>query len=337
MTKTLSFMGTVVGTLALLGLMLWLTVQPLVSPIPSTPPLVDEARIKSHVQRLSQEMYPRSFDHAGKLNAAASYIHDEFAAAGARVSEQKVIVEESEYRNVIAKFGPEDGPLLVIGAHYDSHGDAIEGAKRSKGFSPDTHTPGADDNASGVAGILELARILGQFPPSRPVELVAFTLEEPPHFRTKHMGSVWHAQSLRARARPVQLMLSLEMIGFFSDDPASQSYPLPGMQMIYPEKGNFISVVGRLHESWEARRVKALMAGATDLPVQSVNSFAFIPGLDFSDHRSYWAEGYSALMITDTAFYRNRNYHGAGDTYDKLDYHRMAKVIQGVYAIVQGF
>lgn len=248
---------------------------------------------------------------------------------------QEVPVQEATYKNIIARFGPSAGPLLVIGAHYDSHGDASEGAKYRVGFTLETHTPGADDNASGVAGLIELARLLRQYPPQHPVELVAYTLEELPYFRTGYMGSAWHVRSLAAAGREVQLMLSLEMIGYFSDKDGSQSYPVPGMEFVYPERGNFIAIVGRTGDFGSTRGVKAIMAGATDLPVYSINAPSLIPGIDFSDHLNFWQAGYPALMITDTAFYRNPNYHRAEDTYEKLDYTRMAKVVQAVFAVAR--
>jgi Zn-dependent M28 family amino/carboxypeptidase len=223
----------------------------------------------------------------------------------------------------------------VIGAHYDSHGDAIGGSKHPRGHTPETHTPGADDNASGVAGLLELARLLGRSAQSRTIELVAYTLEEPPHFRTEHMGSAWHARSLRAANRDVELMLSLEMIGYFSDEPGSQGYPFPAMSHLYSDRGNFIAIVGKMSDFGATRRVKALMAGATSLPVHSINAPPLLQGVDFSDHLSYWLEGFPALMVTDTSFMRNHHYHQASDTYEKLDYRRMAMVVQGVYAVTQ--
>ena len=337
MTRRRLAIGTVIACILLPALIICFATQPLVTPIGSQPPAVDEKRLMQHVQWLSQNDYPRSFDFPQRLDAGASYIRREFAATGAAVTDQIMTVDEGKTRNIIARFGPSEGALLIVGAHYDSYGDASEGAKYPSGFSLKTHTPGADDNASGVAGLLELARLLANNPPKRPVELVAYSFEEPPYFNTKNMGSAWHARSIRAKAQPVQLMISLEMIGFFSEKSGSQSYPVPGMSMLYPDKGDYISVVGRIQDSSEARRVKALMAGATDLPVRSMNGLAMIPGVDFSDHLNYWAEDINALMITDTAFYRNDNYHQAGDTWDTLDYPRMAKVVQGVYAVIQGF
>jgi Peptidase family M28 len=142
------------------------------------------------------------------------------------------------------------------------------------------------------------------------------------------MGSCWHARSGRA----VQLMISLEMIGYFSDAEDSQAYPVPGLGWLYPTKGDFIAIVSRLHDWAETRRLKAAMLGASDLPVRSINTLPIVPGVDFSDHLCYWEQGMPAVMVTDTAFNRNPAYHGAGDTFDRLDYRRMAKVVQGVYA-----
>ena len=322
---------------SILSGLLGLVTQPFAFPISSVSPEVSAARLEAHVKHLSVDLYPRSFDQLRNIERAAEYIHSELTDIGADVSVQDVPVQELTYRNIIAHFGPESGPLLVIGAHYDSHGDASEGAKHPLGYAPETHTPGADDNASGVAGLLELARLLQQNPPRRPVELVAYTLEEPPHFRTEHMGSAWHARSLAKAEREVQLMLSLEMIGFYSDEEGSQHFPLPGMGLVYPEQGNFIALVGRLGDFQVIRRVKSIMSGVTDLPVVSINAPGIVPGVDFSDHLNFWGVGYPALMITDTAFYRNPNYHRAGDTYEKLDYRRMAKVVQSVYAVAQRY
>lgn len=309
--------------------------QPFVEPATSQPPPVSTERLAAHVKRLSVDFYPRSQDRFDTLELAAAYIRGELIAIGANVSVQPVDAHGKRFQNVIARFGPDVGPVLVIGAHYDSHGDA-EGNDNPLGYSPETHTPGADDNASGVAGLIELARLLHDRPPTRPVELVAYTLEEPPDFRTEHMGSVWHARSLVEAKRPVQMMVALEMIGCFIDTEASQQFPVPGMGLLYPDQGNFIALVGRLSDFGTMRRAKALMAGTSPLPVYSINAPSLIQGVDFSDHRSYWNEGIPALMVTDTSFYRNTQYHQAGDTFDKLDYRRMAMVVQGVYALAQG-
>jgi len=148
------------------------------------------------------------------------------------------------------------------------------------------------------------------------------------------MGSAWHAKALKRTDAAVELMLSLEMIGYFSDVPESQSFPFPFMRLLYPTTGNFIAIVSRLQDQRETRQLKAAMAGASDLPVYSINTLPAIPGIDFSDHLNYWEQGYPAVMVTDTAYERNHAYHLEGDTFDRLDYVRMAKVVQGVYAFV---
>lgn len=295
--------------------------QPFVSATPSTPPMVDAAALQAHVQKLSVDYYPRNFGNRKNLNLAADYIEAQLRQTGAEVSLQAYVAEGQIYKNIVARFGPEKGALMVIGAHYDSFED----------------TPGADDNASGAAGLLELARLFAKNPPQRPIELVAYTLEEPPFFRTADMGSARHALSLRKQGRAVDLMISLEMIGYFSDRPGTQDYPLPGLGLFYPERGNFIALVGNFSDFGKMRRMKALMQGAAQLPVLSINAPPMLPGIDFSDHLNYWAEGYSAIMVTDTAFDRNRQYHERGDTWDKLDYARMARVVQGIYSATLGF
>ncbi len=316
-----------IAVLVLLGFV----VQPFSGETSSTSLKADAALLKKHVRALSVDFHPRSFDQPKNLMRAAAFIQEQFAAAGATVSVQDVVVEGATYQNVIAKFGPAQGPLLVIGAHYDSHGD-VTGALQGR-----TATPGADDNASGVAGLLELARLLGRQPQARPIELVAYALEEPPHFRTEHMGSVWHARSLKAAGREVSLMLSLEMIGYFRDEANSQSYLVPGMSLLYPDRANFIALVGQFRDFQSTRQAKSIMQGATDLPVHSINAPRSMQGIDYSDHRSYWLAGYPALMVTDTSFLRNRHYHSPDDTADTLDYGRMANVVEAVYALTQHY
>ena len=148
------------------------------------------------------------------------------------------------------------------------------------------------------------------------------------------MGSVKQAESLKAAAQPVDLMISLEMIDYVTDEPNSQNYPVAGMNALHPSTGNFIAIVSR-HSDWQqTRTLKAVMSSATPLPVYSINTTLMTPGVGFSDHRSYWQQNYPAVMVTDTAFMRNREYHHAGDTYERLDYRRMGQVVQWVFAFV---
>jgi len=302
----------------LLAIWFWVT-QPLFSGAgPNTTAVVDPARLEAHVRKLSLELTPRDEGHLENLDRTAAYLKDQFAQIGAPVFEQPYRVDGRSFRNVIAQFGPETSERIVVGAHYDTAGPL----------------PGADDNASGVAGLIELGRLFAKQPPAMRVELVAFTLEEPPFFGTTGMGSAVHADSLRKQNVPVRFMISLEMIGYFSDEPNSQHFPVAILKAIYPATGNFISVVGRLNEGLLIRRVKSAMKRATPLPVYSINAPRLVTGVDFSDQMSYWNAGYQALMITDTAFFRNPNYHTAHDTPEKLDYKRMAMVVAGVYEAV---
>jgi Zn-dependent M28 family amino/carboxypeptidase len=296
----------------------WMT-QPLLSrATPNSERTVDPSRLETHVRKLSIEMGPRDEKHPENLDQVAAYIKNELSQTAASVSEQVYRVRGKSYRNVIAHFGPETDERIIVGAHYDTAGPL----------------PGADDNASGVAGLLELARLLDRQQLKARVELVAFSTEEPPYFGTVGMGSYVHADSLRQQNVRVRAMFSLEMIGCFSDARDSQHFPIDMLRAFYPSTGNYIAVVGRLSDGLLVRRTKASMRNAAPLPVYSINAPQFIPGVDFSDQRNYWHAGYSAVMITDTAFYRNRNYHTAEDTAEKLDYKRMAMVVEGVYATV---
>ena len=299
----------------------FMVTQPFVRAVKSDPPAVSATRLEEHVRFLTETVHPRNYEETKNINAAADYIKQHLEETGVKVTEQFFDAGGKRYRNISAHFGPEQEFIMIVGAHYDS-------------FST---TPGADDNASGVAGLLELALLLKNNPPKHAVELVAYTLEEPPFFNSDEMGSAVHARSVKAANRPVKVMISLEMIGYFSDEAGSQQYPISLMNAAYPTKGNYIGVIGQFSDIKETKRVKALMSGATDLPVYSINASTIVQGLDFSDHRNYWAEGFNAVMITDTAYFRNKNYHEPTDTADTLDYQRMAKVVQGTYAVVQGF
>lgn len=285
------------------------------SPVPRR---ADPVRLEADVLKLAVTFAPRHFAR-DELDRAADWIRAELEAAGGRVVEQPYEAEGHRYRNLIASFGPEDGERVIVGAHYDVCDEL----------------PGADDNASGVAGLLELARLLGATKNlARRVDLVAYTLEEPPFFRTEYMGSWVHAASLKKDGVKVRAQVTLEMIGFFSDAPNSQEFPVPALRYLYPTTGNSIAIIGKMGAGRLTRRIKGAMKGASDLPVLSMNGPASVPGVDFSDHRSYWAHGYPAVMITDTAFYRNANYHTAGDTPDTLNYERMGDVVDGVFQAV---
>ena len=296
----------------------WYVTQPGLARNQPSKAVADPVQLRGHVVALSEQFFPRSFNRPDNLDRSAAYIGEHFVAAGANVSTQEYVVLGRTYRNVIGRFGAEATAHVIVGAHYDVCGEK----------------PGADDNASGVAGLLELARLLGESSAVPPVELEAYCTEEPPFFATENMGSVHHAQLVRDSGREIRRVIVLEMIGYFSDEPGSQTYPSAIFKLFFPGRGNFIGVVGRPADRREIRKVRDLMRGATDLPVRSAAVPAVVPGVDYSDHRSYWPHAIPAVMITDTAFFRNAEYHHPGDTADRLDYDRMGKVVVGVYEAV---
>lgn len=286
---------------------------------PATP--VDPERLKAHVRTLSENFVPRDWTNTENLDKTASYISDHFKRAKGDVSEQLFEASGITYKNVVAGFGPETEEIVIVGAHYDAV----------------SITPGADDNASAVAGLIELGYLIGETDLQTRVVLVSYPLEEPPNFGTESMGSAVHAASMKAEGKKIRIMICLEMIGYFVDSKGSQDYPVPALRLYYPSKGNFITVVGKIDQRPLVRRVKKAMISASRLPVCSINAPTAIPGIDFSDHRNYWKEGYQAVMITDTAFYRNPHYHTELDTWDTLDYERMAMTVRGVHAAVLEF
>lgn len=280
-------------------------------------------RLRDWVEYLARRIGPRPATRLDLLRQVEERITQQFRSLGYEVTHQPVPYRETSHTNVIAAppktvADETGGPLLVVGAHYDSV----------------SRSPGADDNASGIAGLMEMAVLLRDNPPAG-LRLVAFCPEEPPAYRTKKMGSYVYARSLKqARAR-LTGMICLEMIGYFSDEPGSQSYPLPFMKTIYPDRGNFIAMVGNIRSARWTRRVRNAFAAATDLPVETLNAPAIIVGIDFSDHWSFNKFNYPALMVTDTAFYRTPHYHLPSDIPETLDYVRMAKVADGLAAAVR--
>lgn len=274
---------------------------------------VDPARLRRHVEVLANEVGPRDADHPENLAKAADYLAAELAAAGAPAESQEFTAQGPAYRNVIARVGPAGGPLLVVGAHYDAMGE----------FGPN---PGADDNASGAAGLVELARLLAAGKPRARVELVAYANEEPPYFASRNMGSAVHAERLLAAGRRPEAMICFEMIGYFTE---KQPWPAWLLARMYPAEGNFILLAGRFADRHLAARVKAGFRARRDIPAESWAG-PYVAGIDASDHRNYWREGIPAVMVTDTAILRNPNYHTAEDRPETLDYPQMAHVVEGV-------
>lgn len=288
---------------------------------PLSGPTVDKEELRAIVKELADIEPARNSGNVAALDKAASYIKAMFTAYGYKPAEQVYVVEGREYRNVVASIGPEAAPRFIVGAHYDVAGDQ----------------PGADDNASGIAGLLVLARLFKQHDQNlnKRIDFVAFTLEEPPFFRTRMMGSYVHAKSLRDSSADVLGMVALEMIGFFSDQPRSQGYPLPFMNLFYPSRGDFIGIVGNYSSSWLLAHFKKAME-RTPVGVETLRAPALAVNVHLSDHINYWKFGYPAIMITDTSFYRNPHYHTSSDSLETLDFERMAEVVKGLYWSILG-
>ncbi|MCX6132737.1 MAG: M20/M25/M40 family metallo-hydrolase [Ignavibacteriales bacterium] len=256
------------------------------------------------------------------LNAAGDFIEQEFCSLGYVVESQSYECEGAKVRNLIAeKQGSRpDQSCIIVGAHYDT----VVG------------TPGADDNASGVAGLLELARLLKDQSVQRTVKFVAFPHEEPPYFYTHLMGSRQYAQGLKQQGENVLVMLALEMLGYAGEN-YRQIYPAPLMRLLgrYPKYGNYIALVGNLKSLGMMSVVRKAMRDHRAIGVESLTAPGFIPPLFLSDHSSFWKAGFPALMVTDTAFLRNPHYHKESDTPDRLNYEFLASVVSSVYIAVQ--
>ena len=285
--------------------------------------ILDESikRLHETVRYLSVEIGPRSYNDYEKLRQVAEYISSRFKEYGYNVNEQPFVYRGNTYRNIIGSIAElnKKEEIVVLGAHYDT----VAGS------------PGADDNASAVAGLLEVARLVSKSKPASAIQFVAFALEEPPVYRTKNMGSYHYAQMLNKSRQKILGMICLEMIGYFVDSPCSQKFPLPFMEKKFSDKGNFIAAVGKLKSRKFTEMVKKGFKEGTDIPIFSYNALPIVIGIDFSDHWSFYKFGYHAVMITDTAFYRNPYYHTARDTYETLDYERMAKVVYGIKAAIE--
>ena len=286
--------------------------------IPKLAPMVikpDICFLRKHVEELVR--YTRNPEHINELNESAEYIRQEFKKLGLQVEEDVFNVDGREFKNLRVSFGPKTGERFIVGSHYDVYGDQ----------------PGADDNASGIAGILELARMLkeSKIEPKTPLDLIAYTLEEGPYFQ---LGSGVHADSLKKQGIKVKGMLTLEMIGYFSDKSYSQTYPLKPLKFIFPNKGNFIGLVGYNNSSLPLI-IKTQRAIGHHIPVQSLWwPWKLVRDMGRSDHGPYCDLGYPALMVTDTANFRNPHYHSVGDQIDTLDFEKMSNVVKGIYELI---
>ncbi|MET0792719.1 MAG: M20/M25/M40 family metallo-hydrolase [Polyangiaceae bacterium] len=280
------------------------------------------ARLEANVRRLSGDIGERHFRRAHALDGALNLIRDELGRARAPLTELPFEVAGRRFTNVEviipSRSGATERGCIVIGAHYDT----VPG------------TPGADDNATGVAALLELARQLAHERFERSLRLVFFPNEEPPFFPDAGMGSAAYAAELRRTGVDVHTMISLEMLGYYCDRPHSQRYP-PGLSLFYPNTGNFIGFVSNLSSRVRLRELKHAFTASSDFPCESLAAPEWTVVVGLSDHSSFWKQGYPGLMVTDTAFMRNPHYHQATDTADTLDFHRFAQVTEGLVGAVR--
>ena len=279
-----------------------------------------ESQLRDDVLTLAGRIGERNVDfQPAKLDEAARFIESSFRSAGYEPKSQWYKVGHLDCRNIDCEIrGVErPGEVVVIGAHYDS----VAGS------------PGADDNASGVAAVLALARLFAGSKPLRTLRFIGFANEEPPYFRKDTMGSLIYAKRMRERGDRVTAMLSIESVGFYSRDPKSQKYPA-GLGLVYPSTGNFVAFVGNVLSRSLIHETMQTFRGVAPLPSIGAALPDVIPGVGWSDHWSFWQEGFSAIEVTDTAPFRNRSYHTAMDTPDSLDFDRLARLTWALRRVV---
>jgi Zn-dependent M28 family amino/carboxypeptidase len=279
------------------------------------PAPVTAERLRAHVQKLAGEIGERHVFRRRALDAAADYIEGEWRAQGYEVHRQALTGAGVPCANLeISRTGRlRPDQVLLIGAHYDTV----------------RNCPGANDNGSGVAALIEMARWSAGLDPGRTLRFVAFTNEERPFFATAEQGSMAYAAAARRRGDDIRLMVSLETMGYYSETPGSQGYP-PLFRFFHPDRGNFLGLVSDLRSRSAMRTLASAFRAHADFPLETTAALRGVPGVTWSDHRSFWRQGYPAIMATDTAFYRYRHYHRHDDTPDKLTYRPFARATEGL-------
>lgn len=289
-----------------------------------TPPRLSAAELAlrdelaADVWKLAGEIGERNVEHYQELGAAAGFIEQSFVQAGLRPRRVGYDVSGKLCENIEVEIPGSSPETFVIGAHYDS----VLGS------------PGANDNASGVAALLALARRFAGKPAERTLRFVAFANEEPGYFQTEQMGSWVYASRCKARGDKIKGMISLETIGYFSDAPGSQTYPAPGLGALYPTTGNFIAFVANVSSRALVRKAIGTFRQHATLPSEGAALPANVPGVGWSDHWAFWQHGYPAIMLTDTAPFRYPHYHARSDTPDKLDYDSMARLVGALETVI---
>jgi len=290
---------------------------------PMSSPSIDTIVVRARriVETLAGEYPSRHGSNPKILNGAASFIEKEFASLGYQVQSQWYESDGLQVRNIVVekKGDHPENACIIVGAHYDT----VVG------------TPGADDNASGIAGLIELSRLLKEYKNKRTIRFVAFPNEEPPYFFTHRMGSRQYARRFKESGERIHVMLTLEMLGYAGEG-YKQLYPVPLMRILgrYPKDGNYVALVSNFRSTRVLSMVRKAMRQRGSVGVESLTAPGFVPPLFLSDHSSFWKYGFPALMITDTAFLRNPHYHSSTDTADTLNYEFLAKVVDAVKSAV---
>jgi Peptidase family M28 len=277
------------------------------------------AELRADVEKLAGEIGERNMNRYPQLLAAGEFIEASLTSAGLAPRRDIYELRGRACHNLEVEIRGTSPEIFVIGAHYDS----VFGC------------PGANDNGSGVAALLTLARRFAGKPARQTLRFVAFVNEEPPYFQTEEMGSFVYAKRCKERGDRIMGMISLETIGYFSDAPGSQKYPSPGLGLFYPSKGNFIGFASDTRSRSLLRATVSAFRKTGKLPCQGASLPAIIPGIGWSDQWSFWQCGYPAIMVTDTAPFRYPHYHEPTDTPDKLDYDRFALVISGMEKTIE--
>ncbi|MSO93946.1 MAG: M20/M25/M40 family metallo-hydrolase [Rhodospirillales bacterium] len=293
------------------------------------PPLTPEEielreRLKAHVEALAGGIGERNAWHAGSLDRAAAFIEGQLAGLGYAVEKQDFSTTGEALRGVTFSNLTVEIPgaskakeIVVVGAHYDT----VPGS------------PGANDNGTGVAAVIELARVLKAERLPRTLRFVLFANEEQPFFTSDAMGSRVYAKAAKARGDAIAAMISVETVGYYPRAKGSQRYPFP-LGFFYPDAGNFIGFVSNVGSRDLLRRAIGAFRSETAFPSEGLAAPALVPGVDWSDHASFWEQGYPAIMVTDTAPYRYPHYHSSSDTPDKIDYDSFARVVAGLAKVV---
>ena len=284
------------------------------------PPLSEQEQftatmLRKHVYMLADHIGPRNIWRPSSMEGTVDYLNSIFSGMGYDLLQQEFRSHDVTSVNLEVEIPGQQcaGEIIVVGAHYDTV----------------SNCPGANDNASGIAALLELARLLKNKSPERTIRFVAFANEEPPFFFSNSMGSSFYAARCRDRQEKIMAMLSLETIGYYSDEPGSQRYPFP-FSLFYPDTANFIGFVGNIRSRHLVSDTIQAFRKHARFPSEGLAAPGFITGVAWSDHLSFWRKGYPAIMVTDTAFCRYASYHTPSDTAEKLDYERMSRVVNGL-------